>query len=979
MDRRTFLELLGVGSTGALMACTGAPKEKIYAYLTPPENVVPGLPTYYSTVCRGCPAGCGIVVKTREARPIKLEGNPAHPVNQGKLCSRGQAQIQGLYSRHRVARPQLRKNGQLVEVSWEEALAAVASALADAKRWGLVTGIESGTFEDLLRELGDKLPGLTHVRYEPVSLVAAKEASRLLFGLDEVPYVDLENADYVLSLGADFLDTWASPVQFSRQWSDAHGGVNRKQFVEYVGPRRNLTATAADTWKRVPAEKTGDFARALLAALFESHKDKLPAGQTELVGAWVKQLAVGAPPEGVAESMKRLRNARKPIVLFGGPDVLGSDAVATHAAVLLTNLLTGALGDVQRYGGDYALGKVDPESRVIDLLGRAPELDVLFVYGSNPAYTLPGRVEAARKLAASKKLVALAYEHNETTALAHVVLPVHHPLESWGDYEVTREVVGLMQPVRVPVGDSRHVGDVLIELARRAGKPLGHRDYRACLSERWSKRQVDDLTDALVMGGWFQLGRAQAPVPALSADRSAAGLALLAKSQAKLAGQGATLLAPCSSLLYDGREATKDWLMEAPDSLTQSCWEIPAELALDVAQAAGVRTGDRVRLTANGQEVVAVALVDDELAPGTVALRFGGGRSLGRDIPESGNVMSLMAAASDDSAGTLALVQTRVQVSRVGKGELTSVSGGTNSKGRDLSLRVEMKDAKAGRWPVITRRKDAQPGSKKQLGHALPTISDDLDNEGKRPHDNAYELARHPEHRWGLNVDLDKCTGCGACVVACFAENNIPMVGRKLVRQGREMQWIRIEKHVFDDESKSRRVRFLPVMCQQCAQAPCETVCPVFAAYHTPDGLNGQVYNRCIGTRYCSNNCPYKARRFNYFDYPREAPGNQQLNPDVTVRPRGVMEKCTFCIQRIREATNRAKLEKRPVRDGEILPACVQTCPTKALTFGDYKQPESQVMRLSGDPRGYRLLDYQVNTRPSVVYLRKIYSGEGEG
>jgi molybdopterin-containing oxidoreductase family iron-sulfur binding subunit len=193
------------------------------------------------------------------------------------------------------------------------------------------------------------------------------------------------------------------------------------------------------------------------------------------------------------------------------------------------------------------------------------------------------------------------------------------------------------------------------------------------------------------------------------------------------------------------------------------------------------------------------------------------------------------------------------------------------------------------------------------------------------------------------------------------------------------MQWIRIEKHVFNDESKSRRVRFLPVMCQQCAQAPCETVCPVFAAYHTPDGLNGQVYNRCIGTRYCSNNCPYKVRRFNYFDFPRETPGNQQLNPDVTVRSRGVMEKCTFCIQRIREATNRAKLEKRPVRDGEILPACVQTCPTKALTFGDYKQPESQVMRLSSDPRGYRLLDYQVNTRPAVVYLRKIYSGEGEG
>jgi molybdopterin-containing oxidoreductase family iron-sulfur binding subunit len=434
-----------------------------------------------------------------------------------------------------------------------------------------------------------------------------------------------------------------------------------------------------------------------------------------------------------------------------------------------------------------------------------------------------------------------------------------------------------------------------------------------------------------------------------------------------------------SALLYDGRETTKDWLMEAPDALTQTAWEVPAEVAGDVAQAAGLGTGDRVRLSANGQEVVATAIVADDLAPGTVALRFGGGRTVGRDPPDSGNVMALLANTLDGAGGTLALVQTRVQVSRVARGELASVSGGTDSRKRDLALRVEWQDARAGRWPIVTRQGDAQPGTQRWHGKSLPMVDDDLAHEGKRPHDNAYALAKHPEHRWGLSVDLDKCTGCGACVVACFAENNIPMVGRKLLGQGREMQWIRVEKHVFDGEGKARRVRFLPVMCQQCAQAPCETVCPVFAAYHTPDGLNGQIYNRCIGTRYCSNNCPYKVRRFNYFDYPREKPATEQLNPDVTVRSRGVMEKCTFCIQRIRETTNRAKAEGRAVKDGEIQPACVQTCPSQALVFGDYKQPQSQVSKLARDPRGYRLLDYHANTRPSVVYLRKIYSSDGEG
>jgi molybdopterin-containing oxidoreductase family iron-sulfur binding subunit len=250
---------------------------------------------------------------------------------------------------------------------------------------------------------------------------------------------------------------------------------------------------------------------------------------------------------------------------------------------------------------------------------------------------------------------------------------------------------------------------------------------------------------------------------------------------------------------------------------------------------------------------------------------------------------------------------------------------------------------------------------------------DEIATEGRRDSRTIVKLQEHPEHRWGLVVDLDLCTGCGACSVACYAENNIPVVGSEEVGRGRELSWIRLEKHVFD-EGPDERWRFLPVMCQQCDKAPCETVCPVFAAYHTKDGLNAQIYNRCVGTRYCSNNCPYKVRRFNYFDYEREEPGNQQLNPDVTVRSRGVMEKCTFCVQRIREVTNRAKVDKRPVSDGEIQPACVQTCPTGALVFGDFKQQDWTMSRLARDPRGYRLLDFHANTRPGVVYLRKVDS-----
>jgi Fe-S-cluster-containing dehydrogenase component len=281
-------------------------------------------------------------------------------------------------------------------------------------------------------------------------------------------------------------------------------------------------------------------------------------------------------------------------------------------------------------------------------------------------------------------------------------------------------------------------------------------------------------------------------------------------------------------------------------------------------------------------------------------------------------------------------------------------------------------DAMADRFPVMTRHGEKMPDEHGKV-HAKPVPMPHDEKGGTTPHDNAYRLQEHGEHRWGMVVDLDRCTGCGACVAACYLENNVPVVGRDEVSRGRELSWIRIEKHVFDTQ-QGREVRFLPVMCQHCDNAPCETVCPVFASYHTPDGLNAQIYNRCIGTRYCANNCPYKVRRFNYFDYPKKQPAVEQLNPDVTVRSRGVMEKCTFCVQRIREVTNRAKAGKRKVEDGEIVPACAQACPTAAISFGDFREDGWTMTMLAKDPRGYRLLDYMTNTRPGVVYLRKVVS-----
>ena len=981
MDRRTFLELIGVAGGATVAGCKGAPVERIYSYLTPPTPIVPGVATYYASVCRECPAGCGIIVKTREARPIKLEGNPAHPVNRGRLCSRGQAGVQGLLSRYRIREPMIRSNGRLAPASWDQALAAAGEAMASATTMGLLTGLESGSFDDLWAELGRLFPNLSHVTFEPFSRGAERAAARLVFGVDDLPVVDLSQADYVLSLGADFLDAWVSPVEFSRQWADAHGGVGRRMQVDYLGPRRNLTATAADHFLAIPPESLDAISRALLRAVAGARRASLPAEQATALDAVLSGIPQLSSPD-VVSFAKRLLAARNPVVLFGGTEVLGANSTATHASVLLINALLGALGKTLRFGAHSAWAKVDPVQRSFELVDQAGagKLDVLLVSGANPAFALPGGLAAAKKLAACKSLIALSYEHNETTELARVVLPTHHPLEAWGDYDVRDGAVGMMQPVRVPLYHSRHAGDVLLDLARRAGKHPAHADFRQMVAARWTGRLVTDLTDLLVKGGQFSEPRAT-EIPVLSPQRLRDLAGPLAKVAAPAAGTGqASLITPLSAALYDGRGTSRDWLMEAPDSLIQSAWEVPVEVAQDVAAAQGVKTGDRVALRAGGNEIVAVAVIDPDLAPGTVALRLGGGRAYSKEKLDSGNVMRLLDPVVDPLSGEMAFCQSRVSLARVSKGELVTVSGGTDSADRFLCLSVELDDARAGHFPMMTRHGDVQPGQGKAHGKPAPMPADDIAFEGKRPDENNYELAKHPESRWGMVVDLDRCTGCGACVVACFAENNIPMVGRTQVSKGREMQWIRIEKHVFQEKGKPPRVRFMPVMCQHCAQAPCETVCPVFASYHTPDGLNAQIYNRCIGTRYCANNCPYKVRRFNYFDYERETPAQQQLNPDVTVRSRGVMEKCTFCIQRIREATNHAKFEGRKLRDGEVQPACVATCPSGALSFGDLKLAGSHISRLAADPRGYRLLDYQVNTRPSVVYLRRVYSdGEGEG
>ncbi len=989
-----------IGGVAAVSCDNMAPHEKLAAYLSPPVEMIPGIAAFYATVCRACPAGCGIWVKTRERRPIKLEGNPVHPINRGALCLRGQAFIEDLYGRGRVKKPLVRVGGKLTETSWQNALATAGKHLASSSSTGIVTGLESGVFGDLVTGVSKQLRSAKALMYEPLANHSLTTASSAVFGKSEAPRTNLESADYVLSIGADFLDTWSSPVELSRQWAERHSvEAGRRLTMDYVGPRRNLTATSADHFHKLSADDAGALA---IAVLHEVHKERagmLSGADMAAVNRMIRIL--GTPPDSglpkalVSETTKKLLAAKSPVVLFGGADVLCSQATTVGAAVLLTNVLLGAVGKSLRYGEGTAESRAASEAEVLTMLSAEEKgLDVLLTKDVNLIADLPGSTGIQGLLDKTKFKIALAAHESETTEMADLVLPIHHPLESWGDYRATNHIWGLMQPVRAPLYDTKHAGEILLTLGKQVGFDTDAAKYKDYLVKRLTESlypptpapiQVDAdggvleetearplvqrrMTDAeweqmLVDGGYF--GKPE-NTGAGTAAPPVRGDGTLPAFDAAGSADGYTLLTPTTVSLFDGRGARSDWLMETPDPLTQTAWEIPVELAPDVAASKGVKDGDRVKVKSPSGELEGVALVETGLVKGTVAVRLGATERAGL----KGSAVSLLEGKTDALSGALIRTATQVTVSKIAKGEITSVMGSPDSEGRLLALSMGLDDYEKKRFPVITRHGEVKAGDESH-GKPKPVPMPHEEKGGERPADNMYSLQEHAEHRWGLVIDLDRCTGCSACVAACYAENNIPIVGKKEVAYGRELSWIRIEKHVFGT-GEDERVRFLPVMCQQCDNAPCETVCPVFAASHTADGLNAQIYNRCIGTRYCSNNCPYKVRRFNYFDYKREEPGNQQLNPDVTVRSRGVMEKCTFCIQRIREVQNRRKVEGRDLRDGEIVPACAQTCPTSAITFGDFNQQDWKMSEMARNPRGYRLLDYMVNTRPGVVYLRKV-------
>ncbi|HOX20619.1 MAG TPA: 4Fe-4S dicluster domain-containing protein [Gemmatimonadales bacterium] len=991
MDRRRFLTVLGVtgAGTAALSGCSTDRVQKLIPYLVQSEDQVPGIPTYYASTCTECAAGCGLHVKTREARAIKLEGNPAHPVNAGKLCARGQAGLQSLYNPNRVRGPKNRQaDGGTADIPWNDAIAEFAAkASAAGGRLAVISGAGRGTFSDLLAAWTAALGGRV-VRYQPFDHEPMVAANRQVFGVAGLPSHDFASAKFIVSFGADFLETWLAPVENQRGFAASHGyhdGTKSRHVA--LSPRMSLTGMNADEWFAIVPGAEAAIALSM-AQVILAERSSAPADAVALRG----MLAAYAPEQiaqqtGLtADQIKLLArefvSAEPSLAVAGGIGSQHAGAAQLCAAVNILNYVAGNVGTTVRFGADLDAGDGYAALAALQKQMEAGEIAVLVVHEANPVYALPKSSGFAAAMAKVPYKVSTALVLDETAALCDLLLPESHGLERWDDLRPRAGVQSLMQPVMEPVFDTLPTGEVLLRAAKAAGGPLASlqaASWEEYLKARWQgvakARGAGDFptfwVTTLAAGGLYDA----APV---SAVKLAPGAQSVVGTSPAFTGEGEFLFAPsASSLLYDGRGTDKPWLLENPDPVTKITWQSWIEIHPETAAEYDVREGEILRLVSASGSIEAPAYLYPGIRRDVLSAPLGYGHtSFGQYATGRGaNALDLLAAPGD--AAFVPYVSTRVRLEKTRRYQKVAKTEGSNRQlGRGVAEAMSLGAARRGLTPEEAHHEEAGGGA-----HEINTARELDAIAGFAAAQKAATLkgnyaGDHPQ--WGMTIDLAKCTGCSACVTACYAENNIPTVGEADVLRGREMSWMRIERYYEGgEEGEPLETRFVPMLCQHCANAPCEPVCPVYAAYHTPDGLNGQVYNRCVGTRYCSNNCPYKVRYFNWYAYNKKAfpePLNLQLNPDVTVRARGVMEKCTFCVQRIRGAQNAAALERRGLRDGDVTSACAQACPSDAIIFGDRMDPASRVALSAADPRGYHVFE-ETNVRPSITYLAKVLTG----
>jgi molybdopterin-containing oxidoreductase family iron-sulfur binding subunit len=923
ITRRDLGRLLGASAVLAGAGCGGRPSGVITTASEVAPESTPGVPLEYATSMVIDGFATGLLALSRDGRPVKLEGNPDHPASRGATDVFHQAAILGLYDPDRLEAP--RRRGR--PSSWEGTWGWIASLPPTTRLWLIAYPQSSPQLAAIIEAVRRRFPATRVVFDSPAHRGAVYRAAERVFGRALEAQVDFAAAERLVCLDADpasgmpMSAAWSRDIASARRLTGPQGSMSR---IYVAAPGPSAISSIADHHLRVRGSEVPALAAALWLALDGRPIDRL-----------------AGPHAGAIRSIARdLESHRGRSLIVAGE----GQPEATHVLVHLLNDRLGNSDRTVRYT-EPALLRPAAAADLDEFAAaaRAGEVDVAVVLEANPVYTAPAALDIGGALAAAGVAAHLTLHANETSSRCDLVLPMAHFLESWGDARAYDGTISMIQPLIEPLWQGRTAAQLL---AGFAGS-LDAAD-RALLENHWMPRLSGDperawreiLRRGLVAGSGF------APVT-VSARQVAAEIIAKIAPQPAVAGTLEVEL-PLSSSVHDGRFANNGWLLELPHLHTKITWDNAALLAAATADRLGVSSGDRVELAAGGRKIIAPVLVTPGIAEGVAILELGYGRRGEERTGRGVGVDAYPLLGREDRARAVATVRRVAGRHAFARSQLYF-----DQHEREIALHHRLESYRA------------DPDFSHSHRGPAPTLL----GPGAAPGGDRFTGVP----RWGMTIDTSICTGCSSCVVACQAENNIPVVGKKGVSDGRIMHWLRIDSYRSENE-----VIHQPMACQHCEHAPCEYVCPVYATTHSPDGLNEMTYNRCIGTRFCSNNCPYKVRRFNWFDYTETAdtdPRNLQYNPDVSVRARGVMEKCTYCVQRIRRAQIAERVEGRAARgDGsapEVRTACQQACPTGAIQFGDLRDAESPVSRWRREPRHYAVL-HELGTRPRTIYLAKI-------
>ena len=926
LSRRKFLQVMGASlALAGLSSCTKQPDEKIVPYVKSPELLVPGEPLYFATAFVLGGYARGVIATSHMGRPTKLEGNPDHPASLGASDAITQASILSLYD---PDRSQVVTHRGTIS-TWPDFQRAL-----DRKgdRIRILTGtVTSPSVEGQIREILGRFPRARWHQYEPVNDDGARAGALMAFGKHVNTFYRLDRADVILALDADFLLNGPASVRYAhdfasrRSVTDGGSHMNRLYVVESTP---TITGAVADHRFPVAGAAIERVARAVARALGVDGVTGTSSGPSGPVGEWIRPIAADL-----------LAHRGRSVVIAGA-----HQSPTVHAIVHVINDVLGNAGATVCYTDPVTAGESEQKDSFHDLVGAmgAGEVETLLIAGCNPVYAAPADSEFARYLDRVDLTVHSGLYQDETSALCDWHLPGTHFLEEWSDARAYEGTVTIVQPLIAPLYDGKSLHEVLAALAGDSsakgydivrkhwmGLRPGH-DFESF----WKK----SLNDGLV------------PATALPLLNVGTGTKREFLDQTKAEEEKIPPEAPRTleinffpdPAIWDGQFANNGWLQELPKPITRLTWDNAALVAPSTAERLGLTDEEVVELGFRGRTLKCPVLILPGQADDVVTLHLGYGRS--------------RAGIVGSGTGFNAYLLRTADALWFGKG---------------LSVR------KTGeRYPLAITQKHHVMEGRNQVRVATrdeflkdPAFARNVE---QGPEGSLYPRHEYREHAWGMSIDLNSCIGCNACVIACQAENNIPVVGKEQVEDSREMHWIRIDTYMAGDPANPETY-FQPVPCMHCEDAPCELVCPVGATVHDSEGLNVMVYNRCIGTRYCSNNCPYKVRRFNFLQYvDNDSPTlKMQRNPDVTVRSRGVMEKCTYCLQRINAARITSEREGRQIRDGEIITACQSACPARAITFGDVNDPGSRVSKLKAESRNYALLA-ELNTRPRTTYLAKL-------